>query len=344
MSYADEVMKEIDNEAQREPVVTPTETPAEPEHNEATVPEESAKPEQGAPVADSPKEPEEDKPKEDEPPEEEDKPKEEWIESNAFDSKPKPKKDLSGLSKEEKAEFAFARQLAKQKSKYEQSIEDIKKTFQAQFDEIKETLKPKAETKTRADFESDDEYIAHLTKQGVDEALEQQRAKDAEKAAKAEQEAKEAKELQEHQQQMASMFKANCRQCFTDENQYKEFSAKVDRGIDNGLAELLDDNPVVRDYLFTNSNGPLVLNEMLNSKEAFVRVMSKAYNPIEATITMHEMARELASRPPENSPQQSAPGPKPMPNIGKPGASRGPSAPGIFDSDKSLLDFVRSRR
>jgi hypothetical protein len=330
-------MKEIDNEAQREPVVTPTETPAEPEHNEAPVPEESAKPEpeekehtdepeEASPPEESPKE--EEKPKEDEP---------------ADTQPPKPKKDLSGLTKEEKAEFAFQRQLAKQKSKYEQSIEDIKKTFQAQFDEIKQTLKPKAEKKSRSDFESDDEYIAHLTKEGVSEALAERDAKDAEKAAKAEQEAKEAKELQERQDRLAETFNANCRQCFADEAQYKDFSAKVQRGLDNGLAELLDDNPVVREYLFTNPNGPFVLKEMLDKKEAFVRVMSRAYNPIEATITMHEMARELASRPAEQ-PAQQAQQPARMPNIGKPGASRGGGAPSVFDSDASLIRFVRDHR
>ena len=109
----------------------------------------------------------------------------------------------------------------------------------------------------------------------------------------------------------------------------------------NGLADVLDEAPAVRDYIFSNPNGPAVLNEMLQNKDSFVRVMRLAANPMDAVIECHELARELASRVAEPAP---APAPK-MPSIGKPGAGGSTrTAPDMYHDDASLIDFVRRHR
>lgn len=329
MSFAESVMEEIKNE-----------TPAA---AEAVVEE---KPQQEEPVVEStaeepkPEEPSEEQPKEDEHKEEpsEDKPAEEQP------SEQQPKPDLSKLTKEQKAEHAFQRQLGKMKEKHKAELDEqreaMKKEFQQQLDEFKKSFQKTEEpVKKRDDFESDDEYIGYLTQRGVDQRMAQIDADNAK--ARAEQEAKDKAEAEaaEQQKQVAEYFNANAKQTFGDH--YEEFERTVQKGVANGLADVLDEAPAVRDYIFSNPNGPAVLNEMLQNKESFVRVMRLAANPMDAVIECHELARELSSR---NAAPAPAPTPK-MPSLGKPGAGGSTrTAPDMYHDDASLIDFVRRHR
>lgn len=269
-------------------------------------------------------------------PEPDPKPAEETPAEAPTEHKPK---DTSQFSKEEKAQFAFKRQMEKQKAKHDAEIAELKNSWSKQFEEFKASMQKPEEPKHREDFESDDEYIDYLVAKKYD-------AKVAESAKKAEEEAntkREQDELTKQQEEVAAQFNERCRKCFTDDEVYDKFSKNVNKGLANGLAELLDEAPVVRDYVFQNPNGPLILNKILDDRDSFVRIMSKAANPIEATIEMHEMAKELMAAPaPEST--QTAPQSGRMPSLGKPGAAPGPSAPNVFDSEQSLLDFMRGRK
>lgn len=339
MSYAEDLMNEIKNEtpAAAEAVVeekpqqeeTPVENKSEEWSHEA--PAEWSKP--GEPITTK----EEDKPAE----EVEEQPKEEPTEEQPKEE-PQPKPDLSKLTKEEKASHAFQKQLAKQKAKYESSIDEIKKQFQSQIEDVKkqiEAKKAEEPVKKRDDFESDDEYIGYLTQRGVDQRMAQIDADNAK--ARADQEAKEKAEAEaaEQQQQVAEYFNNNAKQTFGDG--YAEFERTVQKGVANGLADVLDEAPAVRDYIFSNPHGPAVLNEMLQNKESFVRVMRLAANPMDAVIECHELARELSTRRAE--PVQ--PTAQKMPSIGKPGAGGSTrTAPDMYHDDASLIDFVRRHR
>lgn len=253
----------------------------------------------------------------------------------------KEKPDLSTLTKEQKAEHAFKRQLEKQKAKYETQIQQMHDNFQKQFDEFRSEFKksqPKEEPKTRADFETDDEYIKYLVKTQNDA----ERAEAEEKRAKEE---KEKREFDEQQRAVSESFQQNCRAAFEDDQTYAAFATKVNKGIQNGLGEILDNAPAIRDYVFSNPNGPLVLNEMLSNKESFIRVMSNAGNPMSAIIEMHDLAREIANRSkqPDPTPAPQPEQPKQMPHLGKPGTVSGGARTSVFDSDRDLIKFIRAR-
>ena len=337
-SYVQQVMAEAEEEntkpqetpaasaepPQETPEETPKETPAEP-------PRETPEDDKGAPGG----APEDEKPEDTGTPPE-DKPEEPG----------KAHKDLSGVSKEEKAQFAFRRQLAKQANKYESIIEEMKNTFGKQIEELKASVGRKEEpVKTREDFPADaggdDAYIEYLTERGVAKAL---GARDEEsRKLKAEEEAKqkEQEEARRAQQELVSTFDANSRAAFKGEA-YDSFQAKLRKGVENGLAEILDEAPAVRDYVFTMPEGPAVLNEMLSNKDSFIRVMSRAAMPDIAKIEMYELAREIRQRSQEH---QEAPQPRQvMPSIGKPGAKQGGSSGSMWDSDEALINFARSHR
>lgn len=339
MSYTEELMKSWEDKPEEKPVETPA-PEDKPEEKPQEQPQEThpAEENQQGGTKDTPEDkkgpdgpetqntgtPPEDKP--------EDKPAD----------PPKEKPDLSNLSQEEKAQHAFRRQLNKQASKYESIIAEMNSKFDTVTKELADLKKNKAEepVKTREQFDSDDEYVDYLASRRVDAKWAEKEAKAAEEKAEKDKKAKEEQEALEQQQQMAANFNQNCRAAFKDEA-YDGFQANLKRAVDNGLAELLDQAPAVRDFVFQAPEGPLVLNEMLSDKNAFMRIMSRGGNPMSAIIEMHDLAKEIQTRaqaPAEEKPKST------MPNIGKPGAKQAGHAATMWESDEALLDYVRKHK
>lgn len=263
-------------------------------------------------------------------------PKETTVEETPADDKPADKPDLTQVSKEAKAEHAFKRQLSKQKEKHEAELKELKETWQKQFDELKSSLTPKEPVKTRADFPDDDSYMSYLSGLQVEKIMAERDKKAAEESAKAEEERKAQQAIQEENDALSRTFGENSRRAFTG-NDYTEYSAKVNKAIDNGLGELLDSVPAIRDYIFKNPEGPIVLNKMLSDRDAFVRVMCQT-DPTMMIIAAHELARESVA-PVQPVVEET----HTVPHLGKPGARNASSDAGsMFGSDKSLMAYVRS--
>lgn len=344
MAYAEELMEKFRQETPEEPRETTQEQPREsPEDQKGT--EDTPKPET---PPEGPEKQNTDTPPEDRPEEKtEDKP-EDRPEDKPEDKPAEPKPDLSTLTKEQKAEHAFKRQLSKQASKYEAIISEMSGKFDKVSAELEEIKKARTESEkkplTRDQFEYDDDFVKALVKQGMDEELARRAAQEAQEKAEQEKKAKEQEEIQEAQRRAAETFNSNCRAAFQKQEDYAAFEAKLKKGVDNGLAEFLDQAPAVRDYIFEQPEGPVVLNEMLTNKDAFVRVMSQGANPMAAYITMHDLAKEIASRAPRETPGE-APKPKStMPPIGKPGAKQTATAGDMWTDDDALIDFVRRHK
>ena len=325
MSYAEELMEELHKEDEEEKNSAPAveDKPAPVEEPEDK-PED--KPAEDQPAEDKPEDKPEDAPAEDKPAEE-------------------TKVDLSQISKEEKQAYSFRKQMEKQKSKYESIIEDIKGEFKQQIDDLKQTFtaaqKAAEPKKTRKDFETDDDYISYLAEERVNSIMEARDREAAEKAADTEKTKKEREREEQERAEESAMFNETCRRTFSDAKEYAEFGKRVELGVKNGLADVLDKAPVIRDYVFRNPDGPLVLDEMLKNKDAFIRIYSRHSDPDDCRIEMHVLARELRTRAPEQNP---APEHKGMPNIGKPGASTptGSASKDMFDNDQDLINYVRS--
>lgn len=266
---------------------------------------------------------------------------------------PKTVKDYSSFSKEEKAQFAFGRQLAKQKQKYADSMESFKAEMKKEMDELKKSLKVEDKPKSRVDFQSDDEYIDYLAERKVN-AIMGRRDEEAAKAAeeKAKKDA-EAQSLQSVAEETAKTFNANVSEYFKGRDAEREaFSNKVNLASQNGLGELLDNAPSVKDFVFTMPDGVAVLNEMLNDRNTFIRVMQASVNPMVCTVEMMRIAQEARQRgfkapqqqqmDLQNTQQQAQP--QGMPHIGKPGARQGGGTSRPLNSDADIIDFLRAGR
>ena len=331
MDIMSQTLKEIAEEDSQQ-VETPVETvEAKPEEVPADVVDDKK-------VEDSP---EQDKPEE-KPVEESDKPVEE-------EPKPKAPKDTSQFTKEEKAEFAFRRQLAKKDEKHRQEIEELVKSFDKKFDDFKASMTKKEPepVKTRADFPldkgGDDAYIKYLVKQGMDEERAAQQAEQDKADKEREQQEAEQAEYAERQRLYAENFQTNCATAIP-EDEREDFQAKVKLAKDNGLGGLLDQAPVLRDFIFSTKRGPKLLHAMLKERDIFANVMQTAamsVNPMSTYIELDDIARNYEYKKPEPEPE-----PRTMPHLGKPGG--GGKAVGdvkdITNDDAELIKFMRARR
>lgn len=347
MSYSEEVeaeiRKEMEGASQEQPQETqeqpqetvPAETPTETPPEQKTAPEATETQNQDTSAETQQQEPPQEQPAETQQ-ETQEQPQE----------NPKPAKpDLSTLSKEEKAQHAFQRQLAKQKEKYEASIQELTGNFQKQIDELKTSMKKQEPKKvlTRDMFDNDDEFIRALADERVKEIMEGRDEEARKKEAERKQAEAEQAKVQQQLAEQANTFKSNCSACFTDENERNAFEVQLSKATANGLADVLDQAPAVREFVFTDPDGPRVLNAMLQDKAAFMRIMGRAGNPMACVIEMHDMARELKTpQAPQVQQVQQQPV---MPHIGKPGAGgAGAATPSIWNSDEDLIDFCRKGR
>ena len=209
------------------------------------------------------------------------------------DEPPKEKKDLSNLSKEEKAAFAFRKQLAKRESKFEEAL----KSRDAEIESLKksiEELKAPKQVKKRKDFETDDEYINYLAAERVDEVLKQRDAKAAEEKAKTDQAAKEEQEENERRQEAINGFQESVKEAFADEAQATTFRKNIATATKNGLGELLDSVPPVRTFLLENgTTGVRVLDKLLSDRNTFGRVFKPNNDPVSMLIELHAIAHEV---------------------------------------------------
>lgn len=246
----------------------------------------------------------------------------------------KPPKDLSGISKEEKAAFAFRRQMAKRESKFEEALKSRDSEIENLKKAISELQAPK-EKKTRKDFENDDGYIDYLASERVDAKWAEKEAKAAEEKAKAEREYAEQQEYQARTQESIDNFRTAVKDTFTDEAQETAFKANVAKAYRSGFAELLDAVPPAKSFLLENgTTGVRVLDKILSDREAFGRVFKPNQDPVSMLIELHAIAHEVnqpkatAVQVTETTPKKTA--------IGRPGQGQG-GAPGELHGRDLIL-------
>ena len=244
----------------------------------------------------------------------------------------KPPKDLSRISKEEKAAYAFRRQMAKRESKFEEAL----KSRDSEIENLKKAsadLQAPKEKKSRKDFENDDGYIDYLASQRVDAKWAEKEAQAAEEKAKADREAAEMQEYQARTQESIDNFRTAVKDTFTDEAHEAAFTANVAKAYRSGLAELLDSVPPAKSFLLENgTTGVRVLDKILSDREAFERVFKPNQDPVSMLIELHAIAHEV-NQP--KAPAVTEPAPKKT-AIGRPGQGQG-GAPGELHGRDLIL-------
>lgn len=300
-----------------------------------------------APAPDPTPAPTEDKPAEDKP---EDKPA---VEDKPADDKPAEHRDIPD-DPVKRAEFAFRRQLGKQKDKYEAELKNRDEKYEKllkEIEELKKSSKPEEPMKTRADFDDDEDFIKYLLDTGMKQGFAKRDEEEAKKAAeRAEAEKKKAAEEQEIRESQAAWLR-NVSDAFgEDKVRANKFLSDIQYANEHGLGEILDNCPVASDYLMHDPMGPVVFDKVIHDKETFNRVFDmRRLTPMNIFYQLKKVEEELANPAPAVTEPAPAPAPtKPaMPHLGKPGRQAAGSSMtnnDMFSDPKAVKKWLREQR
>ena len=245
----------------------------------------------------------------------------------------------TGPTELEKATYSFHKQFARQRSKYEKQISDLK----AEIEQIRDRqVNPdKYRPKQRSDFEYDDDYMDYRAEQKFNALMEARKAEEAKRT-------EENEKLEAMTNYYRERAQKNMNTLFTTDEAKKHYQEVLDSSPEE--MELLDKDPRVANYLMRSSIGPAMLLEILENKEIYLPrlfedpYMSSEDRKDEMKAIEQEVKQKLeqAKREAEfKAAEVKAEPTKPV--IGKPGITT-PATKNIWEDDKALDDFLASRR
>jgi hypothetical protein len=226
---------------------------------------------------------------------------------------------------EERASYSFRKQLNKQKAKYEGQYNNL----QAQYNELLERLNKlenpdKYAPLNRGQFQDDDSYIDALVQQRFDNMWNQRM-----------QEAQQRYQEQAQQDQEVHAYKSrqdeNVKKLFKTPEAEKQYRETIGIALQNGLGDLIDSDKEIAQYIMRSDMGPKILYEMAMKPDIVSEMFSDNVTPMDRQFKIREL---------ENNLRASMVTPAPV--IGKPGIKSQASAGSIFDSDESILNYLRT--
>ena len=218
----------------------------------------------------------------------------------------------------EKAQYSFKRQLAKQRSKHEHEIANLRAEFDKRLaEEIDKVKNPaKYAPKTRKDFEYDDDYVKYLASEQVNAALE---AKIAEYTKQQEEEQRQAQVDAEYR----TMLDNSVKSIYNTPESEAEWRAKVGEGMKAGLGSLIDSDQDLSNYIIFSPIGPKIMYELATNKKAVQDIFTIGMTPDGRAIPRSPVDRmrkmeELAERLSRTSINNNRTNTQPIKPIGKP--------------------------
>lgn len=226
---------------------------------------------------------------------------------------------------EERASYSFRKQLNKQKAKYEGQYNNL----QAQYNELLERLNrlenpDKYAPLNRGQFQDDDSYIDALVQQRFDNMW-NQRVQEAQK--QYQEQAQQDQEVQAYKSRQDE----NVKKLFKTPEAEKQYRETIGIALQNGLGDLIDSDKEIAQYIMRSDMGPKILYEMAMKPDIVTEMFSDNVTPMDRQFKIREL---------ENNLRASMVTPAPV--IGKPGIKSQASAGSIFDSDDSILNYLRT--
>lgn len=244
-------------------------------------------------------------------------------EESNVDEKGNPKRTYS---KEEQAAYSFRKQLGKQRAKYEDQYGQLQQQYNALLERLDRLENPdKYAPLNRGQFQDDDSYIDALVQQRFDNMWNQ---KLQEAQQKYSEQAKQDQEVQAYKTRQDD----NVKKLFKTPEAEQQYRQAIGIALQNGLGELIDSDRDVAQYIMRSDLGPKILYEFATNPQE----VEKMFNE-----NVTEMDRQFMIRDLENRLRSEITKPA-MPVIGKPGVQAEAKPGSIFDSDDSILNYLRT--
>ena len=243
-------------------------------------------------------------------------------------------------SHEEQMTFSFKRQLAKQRTKHEQEMAEMRKLVESLQDRINNP--DKYRPKYRDDFNTADEYIDYRSEQKFNKLMEEQRAKE-EKAAK------EKSDFDAMTNYYRERAQKHINALYPTDEAKSHYKEVVDKAFNDGLGDLLDKDENVSNFLMRRPYGPAILMAIAESPNEYLDrlygdpYMSSSDRIDELRDIEHEIIKKLEQAKKEEQIKTENVNQEQPKVVGKPGIST-QSKRNIWDDEKALNAFLDARR
>lgn len=234
--------------------------------------------------------------------------------------------DKNNLTHEQKMQYSFRRQLGKQKAKYEGQYSQL----QTQYNELLERLDrlehpEKYQPLNRGQFQDDDSYIDALVQQRFDNMWNQ-------KLYEAQQRYSEQAKQDQEVQAYKSRQDGNVKKLFKTPEAEQQYRQAIGTALQNGLGELIDSDRDVAQYIMRSDLGPKILYEFATNPKEVEKMFNEGVTEMDRQFMIRDLENRLRSEITKPA----------MPVIGKPGVQAEAKPGSIFDSDDSILNYLRT--
>lgn len=244
-------------------------------------------------------------------------------EENNVVEKGQPRKTYS---KEEQAAYSFRKQLGKQRAKYENQYGQLQEQYNQLLQRLDKLENPdKYAPLNRGQFQDDDSYIDALVQQRFDNMWNQKL-----------QEYQQRYQEQSRQDQEVQAYKArqddNVKKLFKTPEAEKQYKDAVATALQNGLGELIDSDKDVAQYIMRSDLGPKIIYEFATNPQEVEKMFNEGVTEMDRQFMIRDLENRLRNE--VNKPA--------VPVIGKPGIGAETKPGSIFDSDESILNYLRT--
>lgn len=244
-------------------------------------------------------------------------------ETNDVVEKGQPRKTYS---KEEQAAYSFRKQLGKQRAKYEDQYSQLQQQYNALLERLDRLENPeKYAPLNRGQFQDDDSYIDALVQQRFDNMWNQ---KLYEAKQRYSEQAKQDQEVQAYKTRQDG----NVKKLFKTPEAEQQYRQAIGTALQNGLGELIDSDKDVAQYIMRSDLGPKILYEFATNPKEVEKMFSEDVTEMDRQFMIRDLENRLRSEITKPA----------MPVIGKPGVQAEAKPGSIFDSDDSILNFLRT--
>lgn len=229
-------------------------------------------------------------------------------------------------TKEEQAAYSFRKQLGKQRAKYESQYSQLQDQYNQLLQRLDKLENPdKYAPLNRQQFQDDDSYIDALVQQRFD-SMWNQRLQEAQQ--RYSEQAKQEQEVQAYKSRQDE----NVKKLFKTPESEKQYRDAIAVALQNGLGELIDSDKEVAQYIMRSDLGPKILYEFATNPQEVENLFSDGVTEMDRQFKIRELENRLRSE--INKPA--------MPVVGKPGMGAETKPGSIFDSDDSILAYLRT--
>ena len=244
-------------------------------------------------------------------------------EERNVDEKGNPKRTYS---KEEQAAYSFRKQLGKQRAKYEDQYSQLQQQYTALLERLDRLENPdKYAPLNRGQFQDDDSYIDALVQQRFDNMWNQ---KLYEAQQRYSEQAKQDQEVQAYKTRQDG----NVKKLFKTPEAEQQYRQAIGTALQNGLGELIDSDKDVAQYIMRSDLGPKILYEFATNPKEVEKMFSEGVTEMDRQFMIRDLENRLRSEITKPA----------MPVIGKPGVQAEAKPGSIFESDDSILNYLRT--